>query len=251
MHAWQEGLSRTPAQGGDRPMINYIWGALVLLGIVSSLAGGKPGMVVEALTDGSLRAVELGVKMLGAIMLWTGLIQVADDAGLTKAIARALQPVARRLFVGVPPGDPAMGAILMALSANVLGLGNAATPLGLKAMKELQRLNAHPQRASPAMCTLLALCTSSITMVPTGVIALRAAAGAAQPADILVPTLFATTYSTLVALVADAYLRARHAGAGPVRGRAGVPGPWLLGRWRGWGAIAAAAGRWWAHARGV
>ncbi|MBE3599073.1 MAG: spore maturation protein [Limnochordaceae bacterium] len=190
-------------------MINYVWGALVLGGTLAALLSGQPDVVTQALTDGALRGVELGVRMLGAIMLWTGLIRIADDAGLTRWLARALEPLARRLFPSVPGDSPAMGALLMAISANVLGLGNAATPLGIKAMSELQRLNPEPRRASPAMCTLLALSTSSVTVVPTGVIALRAAAGASQPADILVPTLIATTYSTLVALVADAYFRSR------------------------------------------
>ena len=190
-------------------MINLVWAFLLMAGIVVAAAQGKPGLVAEAITDGSLKAVQLGLRLAGAVMLWTGLIQIADDAGLTRWLARALFRPARRLFPDVPPDGPAMGAILMALSANVLGLGNAATPLGLKAMRELQRLNPDPSRASPAMCTLLALCTSSLTLVPTGVIALRAAAGAAQPADILVPTVVATTCSTVVALVADAYLRQR------------------------------------------
>lgn len=190
-------------------MINLVWAFLLMAGIVVAAAQGKPGLVTEAVTDGSLKAVQLGFRLAGAIMLWTGLVQIADDAGLTRWLARALFRLARRLFPDVQPDGPAMGAILMALSANVLGLGNAATPLGLKAMRELQRLNLDPTRASPAMCTFLALCTSSLTLVPTGVIALRTAAGAAQPSDILVPTVVATTCSTVVALVADACLRQR------------------------------------------
>ncbi|MEW6045602.1 MAG: nucleoside recognition domain-containing protein [Bacillota bacterium] len=188
-------------------MINYIWAALLAAGAAVAAARGDPGLVTQALTDGSLKAVNLGVRLAGAIMLWTGLIRIADDAGLTRWLARALFPLARRLFPAVPPDGSAMGAVLMALSANVLGLGNAATPLGLKAMRELQRLNPDPRRASAPMCTLLVLCTSSVTVVPTGVIALRAAAGASQPADILIPTLIATAYSTTVALTADAYFR--------------------------------------------
>ena len=189
-----------------------MWAALLMAGVVVSAAHGKPELVTDAITAGSLQAVQLGLKLTGAIMLWTGLMQIADDAGLTRALARVLLRPARRLFPDVSHDSRAMGAILMALSANVLGLGNAATPLGLKAMRELQRINPDPNRASPAMCTLLALCTSSLTLVPTGVIALRAATGAAQPADILVPTAVATTCSTLVAVAADAYLRRRSAG---------------------------------------
>lgn len=187
-----------------------MWASLFMAGVVVAAARGQPDLVAEAITAGSLQAVQVGLRLTAAIMLWTGLIQIADDAGLTRLVARALRRPARRLFPGIPPDGPAMGAILMALSANVLGLGNAATPLGLKAMRELQRLNPDPSRASPPMCTLLALCTSSLTLVPTGVIALRAATGAARPADILVPTALATACSTLVALAADAVLRHRH-----------------------------------------
>lgn len=193
-------------------LINGVWALLVVVGVGVAAGRGKPDLVSEAITAGSLHAVELALKLTGAIMLWTGLVQIADDAGLTHWMARALLRPARRLFPGVPPDGPAMGAILMALSANILGLGNAATPLGLKAMRELQRLNPDPGRASPAMCTLLALCTSSLTLLPAGVIAMRAATGAAQPADILIPTVLATACSTAVALVADAWLRRRHLG---------------------------------------
>ena len=190
-------------------MVNWVWAVLMLSGAAMASARGQPEMVGEAIAAGSARAVQLGISLAAAIMLWTGLMQIADDAGLTRWLARALLRPARRLFPSVPPDDPAMGAILMALSANVLGLGNAATPLGLKAMRELQRLNPEPGRASPAMCTLLALCTSSLTVVPTGVIALRAAAGARQPADVLLPTLLATACSTAVAVAADAWWRRR------------------------------------------
>lgn len=191
-------------------MVNWVWAFLLLTGVVLAAARGEPGLVAEAVAAGAGRAVQLAVPLSAAIMLWTGLMQVADEAGLTRWLSRVLLRPARRLFPGIPADDPAMGAILMALSANVLGLGNAATPLGLRAMRELQRLNPDPTRASPAMCTLLALSTSSLTMVPTGVIALRAAAGARQPADVLIPTLLATACSTAVALLADAYLRRRY-----------------------------------------
>ena len=192
-------------------MMNHVWAVLLLAGIGAAAARGDPGVVTRALADGGTHAVRLALDLLGLIVFWSGLMNVADEAGLTARLARALHPVARRLFPDVPADSPAMGAVLMALSANVLGLGNAATPMGLRAMRELQKLNPEPARASPAMCTLLALCTSSVTVVPTGVISLRAVSGARQPADVVLPTLIATTYSTLVALVADRYFRRRAA----------------------------------------
>ena len=189
--------------------MNAIWAALLVGGVVHAGLSGQAGVVTRALAEGCAQAVRLSLELLGLLAFWSGLMGIADEAGLTRALARALIPVSRRLFSGVAPDSPAMGAVAFALSANMLGLGNAATPLGLRAMRELQRLNPTPDRASPAMCTLLALCTSSVTLVPTGVISLRAVAGASSPADILLPTLVATTYSTLVALVADGYFRSR------------------------------------------
>lgn len=190
-------------------MMNRVWAALLVAGIAAASGRGEPAVVTRALAEGCTQAVRLGLELLGLIIFWSGLMNIADEAGLTAQLARALRPMARRLFPDVPADSPAMGAILLALSANVLGLGNAATPLGLRAMRELQKLNPEPHRASPAMCTLLALCTSSVTLIPTGVISLRAVAGARQPADVVLPTLIATTYSTLVALVADRYFRRR------------------------------------------
>ena len=189
--------------------MNHLWAALLLAGMAAAAARGDPDLVTRALADGAAQGVRLALELLGLIAFWSGLMNIADEAGLTQRLARALAPLARRLFPDVPPDGPAMGAVLLALSANVLGLGNAATPLGLRAMRELQRLNPEPARASSAMCTLLALCTSSVTLIPTGVISLRAVAGAASPADVVLPTLLATTYSTLVALVADRYFRRR------------------------------------------
>lgn len=213
--------------------MSYVWAALFAWGIAAAALEGRLDAVTRAISEGSARAVEVALELLGLLVFWSGLAAVAEQAGLTRWLARAIEPVARRLFAGVPPAGPAMGAVMLALSANVLGLGNAATPLGIRAMRELQRLNPDPARASPAMCTLLALCTSSITLVPAGVIAMRAVAGAAQPADILLPTLLATSCSTAVAVVADAWFRRR---AQAPHGRDGKrlplvgPGPWRARR---------------------
>jgi len=145
-------------------------------------------------------AVTLAIGLVGVMALFLGLMKVAEAGGLLRIIARALRPLLTRLFPDVPPEHPAMGAIILNLSANVLGLGNAATPFGIRAMQQLDRLNPCKGTATNAMVLFLAMNTSSVTLLPTGVIALRAAAGSSDPAGIVPTTLFATLCSTLVAI---------------------------------------------------
>jgi len=147
------------------------------------------------------------LDILGILVMWTGLSKIAEDSGLMDHLAQAIRPLTRLLFPSVPPDHPAVGAMLMNMSANLLGLGQAATPLGLRAMQELQKLNQDPTTASEAMCTFLALNTSSLTLVPAAVVAVRAAAGSVNPAEIVGPTLVATTCSTTVAVLADFLMR--------------------------------------------
>lgn len=189
--------------------MNVVWFGMIALSF--AVAAWRGGGRVDALTAAAMRgaseAVTFTFALIGVIALWSGLMKIAERSGLTRSLARALAPLGRLLFPSVPADHPAMGAVLMSMSANVLGLGNAATPLGLKAMHELQRLNHRPDEASDAMCTFLALSTSSLTLVPGAVVALRAAEGSADPAGIIGPTLIATLCSTAVALAADALLR--------------------------------------------
>jgi spore maturation protein SpmA len=146
--------------------------------------------------------VELALGLVGVMTLFLGLMKVAEAGGLLTIIARLIRPLMVRLFPSVPPEHPAMGAMILNLSANALGLGNAATPFGIRAMQELERLNTRPGTATDAMVLFLAINTSSVTLLPTGVIALRAAAGSADPAGILPTTLFATFCATAAAIVA-------------------------------------------------
>lgn len=162
------------------------------------------GMIEAA--DG---AVTLSIGTIGAMALFLGLLKVAEHGGLLVVVAKALRPLLVRLFPEVPAGHPAMGAVIFNLSANVLGLGNAATPFGIRAMQELDRLNPHKGTATNAMVLFLAINTSSITLLPTSVIALRAAAGSQDPAAIVGTTLFATICSTAVAIVAAIWLAPR------------------------------------------
>ncbi|TWT93463.1 Spore maturation protein A [Botrimarina colliarenosi] len=158
--------------------------------------------VTESAIDGANVAVELLLSLIGIMVLWLGLMQVAKDAGLVDALAWLLRPLMRWLFPDVPEGHPAHGAMLMNLSANVLGLDNAATPFGLKAMQELQELNPDKETATDAMATFLAINTSSVTLVPISVIGYRIAAGSDNPAGPLAYIMLATLVSTVVGVTA-------------------------------------------------
>jgi spore maturation protein SpmA/spore maturation protein SpmB len=155
----------------------------------------------NGMVDSAKGAVTLALGLVGVMAFFLGLMKVAEAGGLLLIIARLLRPLLVRLFPDVPADHPAMGAMIMNLSANALGLGNAATPFGIRAMQALDTLNPHKGTASNSMALFLAINTSSITLLPTGVIALRAAAGSGDPAGILPTTLFATLCSTVVAIV--------------------------------------------------
>jgi spore maturation protein A len=151
-------------------------------------------------------AVELAIGLIGIMALWLGLMKIAEEAGLIARLARALRGITRRLFPDVPPDHPAMGAMIMNISANMLGLGNAATPLGLKAMEELNKINKKPGVATDAMCTFLVINTSNVQLIPATVIAVRAATGSANPTEILGPVILATTVNTLVGITVVKFL---------------------------------------------
>ena len=157
--------------------------------------------LATAMIDGAAGSVTLAIGLVGVMALFLGLMKVAEAGGLLVIIARLVRPLMQRLFPEVPADHPAMGAMILNMSANVLGLGNAATPFGIRAMQELESLNAAKGTATNAMVLFLAINTSSVTLLPTGVIALRAAAGSADPAGIMPTTLFATICSTTVAIV--------------------------------------------------
>jgi spore maturation protein A len=183
-------------------MINYIWYALIAIGIITGFATGNVQGITDAAISNAKTAVELSLGLIGVMALWLGIMKIAEDAGLVKKLSIALKPIMTRLFPDVPGDHPAMGAILMNISANVFGLGDAATPFGLKAMKELQSLNEDEETATDAMCTFLAINTSSVTLIPASVIAFRAAADSANPAEIIGAAIIATTASTVVAIIA-------------------------------------------------
>ncbi len=183
-------------------MLNSIWLSMLVLSVVVGLLQGQLDAVVQAVTDSAKQAFEIALHLVGIMALWLGIMNIAAESGLVARLARFMQPLMSRLFPDVPPEHPAMGAMIMNISANVLGLANAATPFGLQAMKELQRLNHHAHVASNAMCTFLAINTSSVQLIPVTAIAYLSANGASHPTEIIVSTLVATIASTIVAVVA-------------------------------------------------
>jgi spore maturation protein SpmA len=191
-------------------VLNWIWLGLVLVAVVHAAFTGTMEAVSAAAFGSAKSAVNLVIGLTGFMIFMLGLMRVASDGGLLRVIARALAPLLRRLFPDVPPEHPAMGAMVMNMASNILGLGNAATPFGLKAMVELNKLNRLPGVATDPMVLFLAINTSAITlMAPTGTMAVRSAAGSEVPGAIWIPTLIATTCSTVAAVSAYFLLRGR------------------------------------------
>ena len=190
-------------------MVNLIWLLMLAIGIIVSAFNGH----IETVTASAMKAAQLGVEvsiqLIGVMSLWLGLLRLADEAGFVKGIARIMSPLVRRLFPTLKPNSPALGAIIMNLSANILGLGNAATPFGLKAMQELQKENPTPDVASPAMITFLALNTSCITIIPATIIGVRIKANSLNPTEIIGPTIVATGCAMTVAIIVDYFIRRR------------------------------------------
>ena len=183
-------------------MLNTIWLAMIILSVIVGIIQGRIDDVVRAITDSAKLGFEVALGLTGILALWLGIMNIASEAGLIKHFARLLQPVMRRLFPEVPVDDPAMGAMLLNISANMLGLANAATPFGLQAMKELQRLNTHVHTASNEMCTFLAINTSSMQLIPATAIAFLAANGSLHPSSVILSSIIATSASTIVGITA-------------------------------------------------
>ncbi|VEG91899.1 nucleoside recognition domain-containing protein [Legionella spiritensis] len=183
-------------------MLNAIWLGMILLSVVVGVIQGRLDNVVHAVTDSAKLGFEIALGLTGIMALWLGIMAIASESGLITRLARLLRPVMRPLFPDVPVDDPAMGSMIMNMAANMLGLGNAATPFGLQAMKELQRLNANAEQASDAMCTFLAINTSSIQLIPATAIAFLAANGALHPSSVIFSSLVATVASTVVGVTA-------------------------------------------------
>lgn len=180
-------------------MLNYVWFGIILISVVVGAFTGKIEAVTEAAISSAETAVEIALGFIGIMALWLGIMKIAEESGLVELIAKVVRPITVRLFPDVPPDHPAIGSIVLNMAANILGLGNAATPLGLKAMQELQELNPKKDTATNAMCTFLAINTSSVQLIlPATVVGLMGV----YSSQIFLPTILATTLSTIAAIIA-------------------------------------------------
>lgn len=184
-------------------MVNYIWAFMFLIGVVYAAVTGRMAAVNEAIFKSAEEGVVLCLGLIFILIFWLGIMKIAEEAGLLQFLSRLFKPILKRLFPEIPEDHPAMGYILSNTVANVFGLGNAATPLGIKAMEQLKKLNGDKPVASRSMITLLALNTSGFTLIPTTVIAIRMKYGAVSPTDIVGVCILATACTTIAALIID------------------------------------------------
>ena len=188
--------------------LNYIWifffGIAFIVGLVKLVFTGNIDIfpeLMQSVFDNAETGFKLSLGLTGVLALWLGIMKIGEDAGVIRAFARVLRPLFRKIFPGIPDDHPAIGSIVMNISANMLGLDNAATPMGLKAMKEMQELNEKKDTASNAQILFLVLNTSGLTLIPISIMVYRAQLGAADPTDIFIPILLATFFSTIVGLI--------------------------------------------------
>ena len=182
-------------------MLNYIWFGLMAIALVIAAINGTADAVTKGAVESASTAVQIAIGLVGVMTLWLGMMRVAEAAGLVTIVGHALRPLLRWMFPEVPAGHPAAGAIVVALAANMLGLNNAATPLGIKAMEELQTLNPDKDTATNSMVTLMAVTTSGVQLIPATMIGVLAAAGSLNPTVIIGTSLVATFAGTLAAVL--------------------------------------------------
>lgn len=188
-------------------VLNYIWIAFFLIAFAFGIVGLIMGdttlfqKMVDATSDSAKTAFEVSLGLTGVLSLWLGIMKIGEKAGMVNILARMLSPVFTKLFPDIPKNHPVMGSIFMNIASNMLGLDNAATPTGLKAMAQMQELNTKKDTATNPMIMFLVLNTSGLTIIPTSILAVRSACKAAQPTDVFVPILLATTIATLVGII--------------------------------------------------
>src|SRR5688500_5032789 len=183
-------------------MLNWIWLGLVLAGVLIAGFTGRMKDVADGAVKGAETAVTISLGLIGVMTVWMGIMRLAERSGFIHLLARAFRPLLRWLFPDVPHDHPAMGSMVMNIAANMIGLVNAATPLGLRAMRDLERLNPHPGTATNAMCTFLAINTGSVQLIPITAIGVLAAAGSVSPYSIVGTALIATCFSSLAGIIA-------------------------------------------------
>ena len=193
-------------------MVNKIWGFFIIVGTLFALCNGKIDVINEEILTSCKSALDLVIQLFPVIALWLGVMKIASSSGLLEKISYKISPVLRFIFPEIPKGHPALGYISSNIIANIFGLGNAATPFGLKAMESLQELNPKKEEASRSMITFLVLNTSGLTLIPTTIISMRMLYKSVSPTEIIVPCILATTISTIVGLLLDRilYYRSKH-----------------------------------------
>ena len=191
-------------------MINIIWAGLLIIGIVYGFISGNIDVINSEILSSGKKALDLILDIMPILVLWMGLMAIAEKSGLLQKIADFFTPFLRKLFPSVPEGNKALGYIASNIAVNMAGLGSAATPFGLKAMDELQKINDKKDTASDAMITFLVVNTSGVTIIPTTVIALRMMHNSANPTEIVITSLIATTCATIGGLLLDYFIRRRN-----------------------------------------
>jgi spore maturation protein A len=188
-------------------MLNYIWLSMIILAVVVGGINGKIENVTKSAIDSAANAVVIAIGLIGIMALWLGIVRIAEDSGLMKIVAKTIAPVMRRLFPEVPDDHPAMGSMTMNIAATMLGLSNAATPLGLKAMEDLEKLNKNPGVATNAMCTFLAVNTAGFQLIPATMIGILASSGSKDPTAIIGTTLAAGVVAVIAGVAAAKFLQ--------------------------------------------
>ena len=191
-------------------MINKIWGFFIIIGIIFTILTGNLDSLNDTILTSSKNGVNMVIELIPILVLWSGIMKIAEASGLLKIIAKFVQPLLSKLFPSLKKDSKALGYITSKIAANALGLGNAATPFGLKAMEEMQKENENKDTASDAMITFLVLNTSGVTIIPTTVIALRMMYKSANPEEIILPAILATLCSSIAGLLLDYFRRRKN-----------------------------------------
>jgi spore maturation protein A len=181
-------------------MLNYIWLAMIILAVIIGGINGKIQDVTKSAIESAGSAVTMAIGLIGIMALWLGIMKIAEDSGLMSLVAKVITPVLRKLFPDVPDGHPALASMTMNIAANMLGLNNAATPMGLKAMEDLEKLNSHPGVATNAMCTFLTVNTAGLQLIPATMIGIMASAGSREPTAVIGTTIAATLAALIVGI---------------------------------------------------
>ena len=191
-------------------MVNIIWGVLLIIGITYGFFSGNINAINNEIIVSGKKGLDMILEMLPILVIWMGLMKIAEDSGLLKKIANLFYPVLKKIFPSIPKGNKALGFIASNIAVNMMGLGSAATPFGLKAMEELQKINPKKNTASEAMITFLVLNTSGVTLIPTTVISLRMLNHSANPTQIILPAILATVCASIGGLTLDYFIRRKN-----------------------------------------